>query len=291
MDDPYEPDNSVTNASRIIAFSSTAVSQDLSGSDPCALDGSVWAHNMRLVALEDGGLGIFFRMGTSLGQGYLRYSRMGPDLAMLDTPPIRVDWTTYAWNLPGGFQPQAVALGSGTLLFTNRDPESSYNVCQELRLVEPDGGSPRDAPYQLRCRNLPGALSRSEHSRWLSQWVVLQPLASGHAALAYGERTQHSLVPFTTRVTSDVRWEEGVFLHTIDSEGRRSSEILRVSADESSALSNPLAPRTPDSGPYPGDFEVQAVTEGDDVVVAWRDNRPDAPGYYARRYHCAEIPE
>jgi len=285
------PGPPVANFSRLIVFDEGANAVDLSGEEACALDGTVWAHNMRLVSLHDGGLGVLFRLGISIGQGYIYYSRIGPDLTLLDTPPIRVDWTTYAWNIPGGFQPQAVALGSGTLLFTNRDPESSYNVCQELRLVEPDGSSPRDAPYQMPCRNAHGALIRRDWADTLSQWVVVEPLASGHAIIAYGERPYHDSAPFTRRVDTRVRWEEGVFLHTIDEAGRRSSDIVRVTPPQSTALADPLTPRTADSGPIPGDFEVQAVTEGDDVVVAWRDNRPDAPGYYARRYRCTENPE
>jgi len=277
---------------RAILFDQAIGVADLNAPDSCMVDdGSSDVHNHRLVPLRDGGLGVFFRRGAGIGQGFLHYSRVGPDLALLDSPPIRVDWTTYAWNLPGGFQPQAVALGSGRLLFTNRDPESGYNLCQELRLVEPDGRSPRDAPYQLRCRAEAGALQRGERSQTVSQWVVVQPLAFGHAVIAYGERPNHDPAPFTRRVTSSVNWEEGVFLHTIDDEGRRASDIIRVTPPESTALLTPSTPFTLDSGPIPGDYEVQAITEGDDVVVAWRDTRPDAPGYYARRFRCTERPE
>ena len=126
----------------------------------------------------------------------------------------------------------------------------------------------------------------------MSEWVILTPLEMGHAVIAYGERTNFSYVGNEyTRLTASTPWEEGVFLHTIDDAGRRASEIIRVTPPESTALANPTAPRTEFTGPFPGDFEVQAVSEGDEVVVAWRDHRPDAPGYYARRFRCTERPE
>lgn len=285
---PGEP---LTNFSRLVLFTQTTAQVDLSGSEPCALDGSVWAHDMRLVALRDGGLGVFFRLGISVGQGYLHYSRVGPDLALLDTPPRRVDETTYAWNIPGGFQPQAVALGSGTLFYTLRNPESTTSECQDLRLVEPDGTSARDAPYQMRCRPPHDGLRQMQNGPFLSQWVVVQPLASGHAVMAYGERTNYSPpgTEYVRRITASTPWEEGVFLHTIDEQGRRASEIVRVSAPESTATIGAATPRTDEDGPFPGEFEVQAISEGDDVVVVWNDRRPDAPGYYARRFQCAAL--
>jgi len=257
------PGMHAANMTRLEMFDRDSAVIDLSGPEPCALDGSVWSHNARLVALRDGGAGVFFRLGQGIGQGFIHYSRIGPDLTLLDTPPVRVEETTIARAVPGGYQPQAVALGSGTLLFTNRDPESGYNVCQELRLVEPDGSSPRLAPYQMPCLNAPDAHRRGEANEVVSAWVVLSPLASGHAAIAYGE---------TVAGVAD-----GVFLHTIDAAGRRSSEIMRVTPPVTSATSE--------------DFQVQMVSEGDDVIVAWRDSRPDTPGYYARRYHCGPLPE
>ncbi len=282
-----------SNFSRIIAFDATRAEIDLSGTDPCLLDGSIEAHDMRLVSLRDGGLGVFFRLGISVGQGFLHYSRIDSDLRMVDTPPHRVDTTTVPWSIAGGFQPQAVALGSGTLLFTLRNPESSTNECQDLRLVEPDGSSPRDAPYQMRCRPPAGSLARMQNGPYLSQWVVVEPLASGHAVMAYGERTNYSPpgTEYARRITASTPWEEGVFLHTIDDEGRRASEIVRVTDPESTAMVNAAQPRTRDDGPFPGEFEVQAVTEGDDVIVVWSDNRLDVPGYYARRFRCTSLAE
>jgi len=167
--------------------------------------------------------------GHGIGQGFIHHSRIGPDLAVLDTPPIRVEDSTVGGLAPGGYQPQAVALGSGTLLFTNHDPDTVHNVCQELRLVEPDGSSPRFAPYQMRCLNAHDAHRRGEPNEVVSAWVVLEPLTSGHAAIAYGE---------TVAGVAD-----GVFLHTIDGAGRSSSEIIRVTPPSDTATSE--------------DFEVQ----------------------------------
>jgi hypothetical protein len=285
-------DTPTVQAMRIITFDQTSAVADLSGDDPCAqgvnADGRLWAHDMRLVPLRNGELGIFFRLGEGVGQGQVHYSRVGADLAMLDTPPLRVDDETVPWPIPGGFQPQAVALGSGPLLYTLRNPESATSECQDLRLVNPDGRNARDAPYQMRCRPPRGALNDARNGPYLSQWVVLQPLSSGHAVIAYGERTNYSPpgTEYVHRLTSSEPWEEGVFLHTIDDAGRRASEIIRVTPDASTATLGAGTPRTATDGPFPGEYEVQAVSEDDDVVVAWFDRRPEAPGYYARRYRC-----
>ncbi len=78
---------------------------------------------------------------------------------------------------------------------------------------------------------------------------------------------------------------------TIDGEGRRAAEIVRVTAPESTAMTNAGTPRTETTGPFTGEFQVMAATEGDQVVVVWRDLRPDAPGYYGRRYRCGPLSE
>lgn len=85
--------------------------------------------------------------------------------------------------------------------------------------------------------------------------------------------------------------EEGVFLTTIDGQGRRAAEVVRVSAPESTSVTGVGVPRTATNGPFPGDFHVLAATEGEVVVVVWRDLRSDAPGYYGRRYRCATLAE
>ncbi len=279
------------NYSRLFVFTATDVEVAGSPDVPCVGDGTTWEHDMRLVPLRDGGAGVFFRLGTGAGQGFVHYSRIGPDLRLVDTPPHRVDFTTRASPIPGGFQPQAVALGDGTLLYTLHNAQSDSSECQDLMLVAPDGTGAHAAPFQMRCQPPPDGLRRGLNGPTLSAWVVLQPLASGHAVIAYGERTNYSPpgTEFVRAITASTEWEDGVFLHTIDERGRRASEILRVSAPETTGLLGPTTPRTATTGPYPGELEVQAISEGDDVVVAWFDRRPDAPGYYARRYHCGAL--
>ncbi len=281
---------------RLMTFDATRAEVDLSGVDPCAeseaVDGRAWAHNARLVRVGDNAVGVFFRQGFARGQGHLHYSRIDSDLRLVDTPPRQVDFTTIPWSIPGGFQPQAVALGDDTLLFSLRNADSSTNECQDLRLVDPDGQNPRDAPYQMSCRPPRDALRLQQNGPTLSAWVILQPLSSGHAVMAYGERTNYSPpgTEYARRLTATTPWQEGVFVHTLDEEGRRASDVVRVSAPESTAMVNPTTPRTETDGPFPGEFEVQAVSEGDRVVVAWWDNRPDAPGYYARSFRCTALP-
>lgn len=87
------------------------------------------------------------------------------------------------------------------------------------------------------------------------------------------------------RVHLWIEFQEGVFLTTIDGQGRRASDVVRVTPPASTAVYG-----TREDG-FPGEFEVQAATEGDVVVVVWRDLRPDAPGYYARRFRCTPTRE
>jgi hypothetical protein len=190
-------------------------------------------------------------------------------------------------------------VGEGTILFTERTEENETYACSNLRLVGPDGSNPRHAPWQLPCYLPEGsrrtALQAKVHGRepppgsWapvLSAWIVVEPLANGHAALAWGERTSFPTgEEYLTRLTPEIEYEEGVFLTTIDGQGRRASDIIRVSPPETTAVY-----WTREDG-FPGELDVQAATEGDVVVVVWRDLRPDAPGYYARRYRCAPTRE
>lgn len=260
---------------------------------------SAWEHSATLVSLHDGGLGVLFRRGDAAGQGQLWYSRVGADLSLLDEPPILVGSTTHHVSTPGGYEPRAAVVGDGTILFTERNEESDYNLCSNLRLVEPDGRNPHHAPWQLPCYKRPGSLDEAlgawVHGReppdgsWaptVSAWIVVEQLPNGRAALVWGERTSFpSPHENTTHLTADVPYEEGVFLTTIDGEGRRASDVVRVTPPEATAIAG-----TREDG-WPGEFEVQAATEGDVVVVVWRDLRRDAPGYYGRRFRCAPIAE
>lgn len=271
----------------------------LTAADCNAPDTRGWEHSATLVSLLDGGLGVLFRSGDTLGHGQLWYSKVGADLSLLDEPPLLVGSTTRHVSTPGGYEPRAAVVGEGTILFTERNEESDENLCSNLRLVEPDGSNPRHAPWQLPCYERPGsfeeALRAVGHGReppegsWaptVSAWIVVEPLPNGRAALVWGERTSFPTPNESlTRLTPSVPYEEGVFLATIDGQGRRASERVRVTPPEATAIAG-----TREDG-WPGEFEVQAATEGDVVVVVWRDLRADAPGYYARRFRCAPIGE
>lgn len=290
------PSGTTWPVSPLFIFDESSVHVNLWGDDPCNVGSPAYdsreAHDATLVPLADGGLGVFHRLGETVLYGRLHYSRVGPDLRMLDLPPVLVGSTTLHYPVPGGYQARAAQLGSGSILFTERNEESDLNVCSNLRLVEPDGENPRHAPWQMRCYLPPGSRPTIRNptgtpSPFYSDWIAVEPLANGHAALAYGERTNFPFgLEYVTRLTSDVEWEEGVLLTTIDERGRRASEIVRVSAPEPTSVTGVEIERTATTGPYPGDFHVQAVTEGNVVVVVWRDLRPDAPGYYGRRYRC-----
>ena len=271
------------NAARLFVFDAEAVYVNQHGDDPCSVMGSIadHEHDATLVSLSDGGLGVLYRQGA-----LLHYARIGSDLRVLDQPPHLVGSTTRNWLIPGGYQARAAQVDSGPILFTERSEENDTNVCSNLRLVDPDGRNARFAPWQLPCRP---PRDRDRFAPWLTAWLAVEPLAAGHAALVWGERTNVAPgLEYVTRLTTEVDWQEGVFLTTIDGQGRRAAEIVRVSAPESTAVVGGV-PRTPTSGPFPGDFQVMAASEGDEVVVVWRDLRPDAPGYYGRRYRCSAL--
>jgi hypothetical protein len=286
-------DFAFANAQRLMLFSTDAHYLHQFGDDPCsAVRGGFadFAHTSTLVSLYDGGLGMFFRLGRNLGEGRLWYSRIGPDLRVLDQPPVLVGGLGRPSGTVGaGYQADAAALGSGTLLFTSRNEESMSNLCSDLGVVEPDGRNPRGAPWQLPCVPPANAAERGLFAPWVNASIEIEPLEGGHAVVVYGERTNVAFALVHPTLTSDVAWEEGVYLTTVDELGRRSSEIITVSPPEATAVLAAGTPRTATTGPIAGDFEVQAVAEGDDVVIVWRDNRPDAPGYYARRYTCGPI--
>ncbi len=290
---------STSPPSPLLIFDALRHFQHLNRSSPCEYDRSLLEHSATLVSLRDGGLGVLFRRGDTAGEGQLWYSRVGADLSLLDEPPLLAGSTTRHTSIPGGYEPRAAVVGDGTILFTERTEENDRNVCSNLRLVEPDGSNPRPAPWQLPCYLEPGSFERAgwavthgeeppegSWARTISEWIVVEPLTNGRAALAWGERTGFPYPnEYTTRLTSDVPYDEGVFLATIDGQGRRASERVRVTPPEATAIAG-----TREDG-WPGEFEVQAATEGDVVVVVWRDLRADAPGYYARRFRCAPIGE
>ena len=279
-------------ADRVMVFDSGSVYVHQYGTNPCSsmpVTPSQRAHEETLVALRDGGLGIFYRMGDGIGDAALHYSRLGPDLRVIDQPPYRVGAHDLSDLLPGGFQARAVALDSGMVLFTERSLPNSgnygYFTCSDLFLVPGTGGGSGRAPWQLPCRPPPDSYTDPRIAPTVTQYIALEPLANGHAAMAYGERTNFAAPLTFNGWAGGPDWQEGVFLQTMDGQGRRASDRMRVTPAGSTATWGDATIRAA------GDYQVEAATEGDVVVVVWRDTRLDAPGYYGRRYRCTTRPE
>jgi hypothetical protein len=92
-----------------------------------------------------------------------------------------------------------------------------------------------------------------------------------------------SLAPAMARVA----WGWAVSLGTractrcsLGRDGRRGSEVVRVTDDDATALED--YPRTATDGPYAYPFWFGADADGDRAVAVWTDLRADAPGVYAR---------
>jgi hypothetical protein len=288
----------VTNMLRVMVFDGTAESTDELGDPACTGDvGRVTefeTYDEVLVPFE-GGLGLFYRSGASGGEttGRLHYARVGSDLRVLDDPPIDVDDEVVngAWLFPAGYQTHAAQVDDGPILYRTRMGGAGWNDCSSLRLVDPDGGHPRDAAWRMRCYvSYDDAVHHGAWAPWLSAWARIEPLEMGHAALVYDERTNFPpLMEYSAHVTADTDWDEGVYLTTINGLGQRTSDVVRITPAETTALDVITTPRTADDGPFPRDIPIATASEGSEVVIAWLDARPDAPGYYARRYACGAI--
>lgn len=148
-----------------------------------------------------------------------------------------------------------------------------------MRLFHGDGSDAADTPFQIPCfRRLGQIATRS---------MDLVELPGGLAVAIWPERTGYGGRTLLQQITSTTPWSESIRMAIVAPSGRRGSETLTVTAPESTAL---VGPRTESSGPYAADFAVRAVSEGDRVVVTWRDERADAPGIYACSFHCRAFP-
>ena len=284
---------------RVMLFDGTSEFTDELGDPNCAGDVAhvteFEAYDEVLVSLA-GGLGLFYRNGISGGvtTGRLHYVRVGADLHVLDDPPIDVDdqVVNREYLFPSGYQTHAAQVEGGPILYLTRSNADDIDVCSNLRLVDPNGANPRYAAWQLPCyvslddirRNPPAV------APWMSTFVHVEPLASGRAALVYNQRTRYALgAEYVTRVTSSTDWDEGVFLATVNALGQRTSEIVRVTPPQTTALDVVTTRRSATDGPFPHEIPIASASEGNEIVIAWLDSRPDAPGYYARRYACGPI--
>jgi len=98
------------------------------------------------------------------------------------------------------------------------------------------------------------------------------------ALLVYAEHT----FALARLITADYPWSEAVYAVLLDEEGRRGSEVLRVTDAEATALD--AVPRGETWGPpgYPFVFAAAASEDGRRAVVAWFDQRVDREGIYVR---------
>ncbi len=175
-------------------------------------------------------------------------------------------------TVDGGKQPRAVRLPSGRVLMAERR-SFGENECHALRMFDADGSNAEDTDYQFPCVE---CFARSEAGCPLTSWVDL--VESPQGAIVVWE--QHSFVP-TFNVPPEADWEEGIYAALITNDGKRGSNIVRLTVDESTALSLPRERNPPLAG-----FIGGAASEGDTAVVAWQDFRQDAPGVYMRALRC-----
>lgn len=233
--------------------------------------------NLNAVTLDDGNIGVLFRLGAFVGHGHVHYLRISPEFELLGGPWLVGNQWIHT-PLDTGYQPKLVAVGEANLLFTER-VDWDLNSCVVLRVLRQEGAEVQaayDAPWQLPCVRDP--------ERYYTPWHELVPLADGYAAIVWSERNAFGRsAALRTVVTTDVEWEEGIYMAMLSPEGRRASEIVRVTDDAATALNGV---RRAESGPFSTDFELTASSEGDAVTVAWFDNRAEAPGAYAARFRC-----
>lgn len=178
-------------APRLFVFDAISVSVNEHGDDPCsAASGMVDEdeHDATRVELSDGGLGVFYRRGETPAAGRLWYARVDADLRV-ETPPHLVGSTTRRVITPGGYQARAAQVEGGRTSFTERTDDSDANMCSNPLLVDPDERNLRDAAWQLPCRPPEDVIRHGLSPPWLTEWIAVEPLANGQAALAYGEHT------------------------------------------------------------------------------------------------------
>ncbi|MBZ0120508.1 MAG: hypothetical protein K8H88_26180, partial [Sandaracinaceae bacterium] len=225
------------------------------------------SHNPWLVeGLEGSSVGVLFRVGGA-PDGALRWGLLDPD-GGLSHAPVVVGPTAES-TVDVGFQPRGVALPGGRVLFTDR--RASINVCHALRVMSADGRDAADARWQLPC------YSRDRYSAGYRIVPAVELVrAPGGALLVWTEHSD-AVARF---ITASLPWDEGIYATLIGPDGRRASEIVRVTDEAATALDD--VPRTETRGPISRDFRFGVDVEGDRAVIAWYDRRRGAAGVYAR---------
>jgi hypothetical protein len=206
-------------------------------------------------------LGALFLSSRSDGRGgsdgaYF-YMRADPDEGeqpfRIPREPVVV--APHRPSFEDGHQPRATALGPRILAATLS--HDTFSRCYTLRTFEVDGTESRETPWQLPCRR---DASVAVH-------YVEMATVSGGALVVYSRRPSPSVAGIEDAIIEAV---------LVTPEGRRGSEILRVTPAE--ARAHPIAGAAPLAEGRPA-----LAVESDGAVVAWVDARADAPGLYWRR--------
>ncbi|MCZ7687313.1 MAG: hypothetical protein M5U28_54680 [Sandaracinaceae bacterium] len=221
-------------------------------------------------------IGLAFRRGSAVEGGLVHYARLAGD-GMVVSDPVEVGGLPPHSSVDGGNQPRAVAF-DGRVLFTER--RGSENTCHAIRVMNDDGSGAADAPWQLPCYGWSELQRVPQRRVTASVELVAVP---GGALLVW---TEHSFIG-STYITRDYPWDEGVYAVLLDRDGRRGSEVFRVTDSEATALS-PVE-RTEDYGPVLRELTIAAAAEDDHVAVAWYDRRSGAEGIYVRRLRIAGL--
>jgi hypothetical protein len=285
-----ECDTTLTNAQRLLLFSASGrtrwlIAQDAGPCDSFTPAGQLATHSAGpLVALGEDRIGVLFRVGAPNDRESIsprvHYAEVSASTLETVVEPRVVgrDGTFYA--VDDGYHPDAVAVGGGAVLFSERTADGE-DRCDELRRIGADGTWGR-TPWQLPCEG--------ERMTRYTRESELVGLSGGRAAMVWGERTGYGRTEsFTKRLTTTTPWEEGIYVVGVTSDGLRASERVRVTPPEATAVDFGSVARTERTGPQVRDFYLSAASEGEDVAVVWHDRRLDAPGLYVRRLRCTPL--
>lgn len=220
----------------------------------------------------DGTIGALVRMGAADDVG-LRLIRFRPD-GTLVAPP-RLVGQGHAQGTGGGLLARVARVPGNRLIVAERD--AGENDCHMLTVMTRDGSESDPAPWQPPCVGTTGYTEGEARTAWVE--LVEVP---GGAVFIWEEAPYVGL-----RLTDEDTWYEHINAVLLTPEGKRGSEIITVTAPQSTVV-GPI-------GPYPGTYAQHFVghadSDGNHVAVVWTDLRADAPGLYARHLRCAVDPE
>jgi hypothetical protein len=240
-----------------------------------------YPNNLALVRGAGGMIGMLFRQGECSTCGNVHYV-LTDEAGNTMLPPVQVGPVVDPVEADVGWDLHGVTLGDpGGVLYRERtNGDVGYLTCYRMRTFHGDGRDATDTPFQIGC------FRQQDH--FVTRSMDLVELSSGDAVVIWGERTAYGgTANLEQTITSSTPWSEGIFMAMVTPSGRRGSDIVRVTPPGATMIGG--APRTASTGPFPQDFAVRATSEGDHVVVTWTDTRPDAPGIYARSYHCGRV--